>query len=141
MGRIIWLIAALALTLVGASLAGAVTIDWVPIGNPGNPADTAIMTTDHTTGYGAVAYNYSIDKYDVTVGQYTDFLNAVAATRYVRALQHVDGRRPQHCRHRPGRQLGQLYVQRDRLFGQSADHLRQLGGRGPICQLAGMARS
>ena len=35
---------------------------------------------DPATGHGAVAYNYSIDKYDVTVGQYTDFLNAVAAT-------------------------------------------------------------
>ena len=27
-----------------------------------------------------MAYNYSIDKYDVTVGQYTEFLNAVAAS-------------------------------------------------------------
>ena len=27
-----------------------------------------------------MAYNYNIDKYDVTVGQYTDFLNSVAAT-------------------------------------------------------------
>ena len=35
---------------------------------------------DGTSGYGSVSYNYSIDKYDVTVGQYTDFLNAVAAT-------------------------------------------------------------
>ncbi len=52
-----------------------VTIDWVPVGNAGNAADP-------NTGslYGAVAYNYSIDKYDVTVGQYTEFLNAVAAT-------------------------------------------------------------
>ena len=29
---------------------------------------------------GAVDYNYSIDKYDVTLGQYTQFLNAVAKT-------------------------------------------------------------
>ncbi len=53
--------------------ASAVTINWVPIGNSGNAADPS-------TGYGAVAYNYSIDTYDVTVGQYTEFLNAVAAT-------------------------------------------------------------
>ena len=53
----------------------AVTIDWVPVGNAGNANDPATGNL-----YGGVAYNYSIDKYDVTVGQYTDFLNAVAAT-------------------------------------------------------------
>ena len=29
-------------------------------------------------GYGAVGYTYSIGKYEVTAGQYTEFLNAVA---------------------------------------------------------------
>jgi formylglycine-generating enzyme len=57
----------------------AITIDTVPVGNPGNPADTVVMD-DGTTGYGSVAYSYAIDKYDVTVGQYVAFLNAVAAT-------------------------------------------------------------
>ena len=52
--------------------ARAVTIDLVPVGNPGNANDT--------TGYGGVAYDYQIAKYDVTIGQYTDFLNAVAQT-------------------------------------------------------------
>jgi len=52
--------------------ASAVTIDWVTVGNPGNSNDT--------TGYGAVAESYRIGKYDVTIQQYTDFLNAVAAT-------------------------------------------------------------
>ena len=53
----------------------AITIDTVPVGNLGNANDAA------TGGlYGGVAYNYQIDKYDVTVGQYTAFLNAVAAT-------------------------------------------------------------
>ena len=33
-----------------------------------------------TTGYGAVAYNYSIGKYEVTLNQYVAFLNAVAET-------------------------------------------------------------
>jgi sulfatase modifying factor 1 len=58
-----------------AAPALAVTISWVPVGNAGNAPDP-------NTGnlYGAVAYNYSIDKYDVTVGQYTEFLNAVAKT-------------------------------------------------------------
>ena len=52
--------------------AHAVTIDLVSVGNANN--------TNDTTGYGAVNYPYQIGKYDVTIGQYTDFLNAVAAT-------------------------------------------------------------
>ena len=48
----------------------AVTIDWVTVGDPGNTADD--------TGYGAVADPFRIGKYEVTIGQYTDFLNAVA---------------------------------------------------------------
>ena len=68
-----------AISAVVFQSASAVTIDWVPVGNPGNPAVNTIMN-DGTSGYGAVAYNYNIDKYDVTVGQYTAFLNSVAAT-------------------------------------------------------------
>jgi formylglycine-generating enzyme len=51
---------------------GGVTYDLLPVGNPGNANDT--------TGYGGVAYDYQIGKYDVTIGQYTEFLNAVAKT-------------------------------------------------------------
>ncbi len=42
----------------------------VRIGDPGNSADS--------TGYGAVATAYSIGTYEVTIQQYSDFLNAVA---------------------------------------------------------------
>jgi formylglycine-generating enzyme required for sulfatase activity len=49
-----------------------VNIETVTIGDPGNAADT--------TGYGAVANVFAIGKYEVTIGQYTTFLNAVAAT-------------------------------------------------------------
>ncbi len=69
------------LCLVGlffASAASAVTIDLVPVGNPGNGADTEVMFPDETTGYGSVGYEYQIGKYEVTAGQYTEFLNAVA---------------------------------------------------------------
>jgi len=52
--------------------AHAITIDMVTVGNAGNANDS--------TGYGAVATSYQIGKYDVTIGQYTSFLNAVAAT-------------------------------------------------------------
>lgn len=55
-----------------AHCAEAVTIDWVHVGNPGNAADT------HGAGYGAVGHSYQIGKYEVTAGQYTEFLNAVA---------------------------------------------------------------
>ena len=63
--------------LVLASLAvpnapAAIVYDLVTVGNAGNAADT--------TTYGGVAYDYQIGKYDVTIGQYTAFLNAVAAT-------------------------------------------------------------
>jgi len=51
-----------------------VTIETVPVGNPGNAADTEYATP----GYGAVGYEYNIGKYEVTAGQYTEFLNAVA---------------------------------------------------------------
>jgi PEP-CTERM putative exosortase interaction domain len=64
--------------LLIASSASAVTIDWTPIGNPGNPADTQVMTTDRTSGYGSVPYTYSIGTYEVTNAQYTEFLNAKA---------------------------------------------------------------
>jgi sulfatase modifying factor 1 len=67
--RIFVLICAMCLVAPSAS---AVTIAWTPVGNPGNANDS--------TGYGSVGYSYSIDKYDVTVGQYTAFLKSVAAT-------------------------------------------------------------
>jgi len=45
------------------------------VGNPGNANDPATGSL-----YGAVNYSYQIGKYDVTIGQYTEFLNAVAKT-------------------------------------------------------------
>jgi formylglycine-generating enzyme required for sulfatase activity len=50
-----------------------VNMAFVTVGNPGNAADPS-------TGYGAVPYTYQMGKYDVTLGQYTTFLNAVAQT-------------------------------------------------------------
>ena len=63
----------LGILTLGTTLANAtVNIDLVQVGNAGNAADT--------TGYGAVTNPFAIGKYDVTVGQYTSFLNAVGAT-------------------------------------------------------------
>ena len=63
---------ALAVLVLLATTAQAVTIDNVPVGNLGNPDDT------HGAGYGGVDYAYNIGTYAVTAGQYRDFLNAVA---------------------------------------------------------------
>ena len=52
--------------------AQAVVMETATVGDAGNTADY--------TGYGAVGYNYSIGKYEVTAGQYTEFLNAKAKT-------------------------------------------------------------
>ena len=62
------------LVLWGAPANAVVTIDLVPVGNPGNAPDTRY----DATGFGSVAYAYQIGKYEVTAGQYTEFLNAVA---------------------------------------------------------------
>jgi formylglycine-generating enzyme required for sulfatase activity len=52
----------------------AVTIDLVPVGNLGNAPDTRY----NSISVGSVATAYRIGKYEVTAGQYTEFLNAVA---------------------------------------------------------------
>lgn len=50
-----------------------VYLDMVTVGNPGNHRDTR-------TGLGNVEYSFKISKYEVTIRQYTNFLNAVAAS-------------------------------------------------------------
>ena len=61
--------------LVAAPGWAAITYELVPVGNKGNANDPATGNL-----YGGVAYDYQIGKYDVTIGQYTEFLNAVAKT-------------------------------------------------------------
>src|SRR5438270_13977760 len=65
----------LVIFLVWSVSASAITIDTVPVGNVGNANDPATGNL-----YGRVGYAYNIGKYEATVGQYTAFLNAVAAT-------------------------------------------------------------
>jgi sulfatase modifying factor 1 len=57
------------LLLMATNSWALVTVDYVPVGNPGNPNDT--------TGLGSVNYDYSIGTYEVTNSQYTEFLNSV----------------------------------------------------------------
>jgi formylglycine-generating enzyme required for sulfatase activity len=61
--------------------AWAISIETVPVGNAGNFNDSA-------TGFGGVGYDYRIGKYEVTVGEYAAFLNAVAKTDTY-ALYHL----------------------------------------------------
>jgi len=70
---------ALLLSLSLASSASALTMDWTWIGDAGNAPDTQVMQ-DGTTGLGSVSYAYRIGTYEITVAQYTEFLNAVAAS-------------------------------------------------------------
>ena len=62
-----------------AGTAVAVTIATVPVGDPGNTADTA-SHSGYSAGQGSVAYSYNIGMYEVSAGQYAAFLNAKAAT-------------------------------------------------------------
>ncbi len=65
--------------------AGQKSIVMVPVGNPGNFADSAFdsglgTSTSPGTGAGVVGYVFDMDAYDVTLAQYTAFLNSVAKT-------------------------------------------------------------
>ena len=67
------LVAVVVLSLCVQPANAEVVIETVPIGNPGNAIDT------HGDGHGGVNYVYNIGKFEITAGQYTAFLNAVAA--------------------------------------------------------------
>jgi sulfatase modifying factor 1 len=64
----------------------AVTYDTVTVGNLGNAKDS--------TGFGSVAYEYQIGKYEVTIGQYAEFLNAVATTNRYSLFNPAMGTNP-----------------------------------------------
>ncbi len=70
---------AFVLALFWAVSAAAATIPTVPIGNPGNRADFRYFGI----GPGAVSYSYHLAKTEVTNAQYTEFLNAVAASERI----------------------------------------------------------
>lgn len=55
--------------------ASAVDFDWVTVGDAGNACDAQADGC-----FGAVSYTYKISKYEVTNGQYVEFLNAKAAS-------------------------------------------------------------
>ncbi|MHC4696726.1 MAG: hypothetical protein ACYTFA_08295 [Planctomycetota bacterium] len=68
-------VAVVLLPLAGAAatVRAEVAIKTVTVGNPGNFHD------EQSGAYGGVDYVYNISRYEVTAGQYCEFLNAVAA--------------------------------------------------------------
>lgn len=60
--------------------AGQTSLDTVHVGDAGNAADMRYNLDVRPEGYGSVNCEYRIGKYEVTAGQYTEFLNAVAKT-------------------------------------------------------------
>ena len=78
--KLVWLLAGMLLIpmTVQADVSnipsGQTSLEFVTIGNLDNQGNWGGI------GAGAVAYEYRIGKYEVTAGQYTQFLNAVAAT-------------------------------------------------------------
>ncbi len=118
--------------LLSAVPALAITIETVPVGNPGNAGE---WTGDSYGGWGpdhvcgAVAYAYNIGKYEVTAGQYCAFLNAVAATDayglYNTEMWSFSG----GCKIQRSGSLGRLLLQRGRRLGKPPGELRFLRRR------------
>ena len=74
----------------------SVEMDWVTIGDAGNPSDD--------TGYGRVGYEYQINKFEVTGTQYAEFLNAVAVSEdtYQLWVPEMGNQFENHSGHRQG---------------------------------------
>ncbi len=71
------LVAALA-ALLATPASATVIIDWVPVGNAGNAADS--LSNCYAASCGSVAYDYQISEYEVTNAQYVELLNAKAVS-------------------------------------------------------------
>ncbi len=72
--------------LMGAASQAGVVIEWVSVGDAGNEPDIRY----ETPGYGGVDYEYRIGKYEVTNGQYIEFLSAVAGLGDPNGLYSVE---------------------------------------------------
>ena len=79
MKKLMMLVVVVLLVCISGAQA-TVNIDYVTVGNAGNTGEQSRLIYGDTTYYGGVNYEYQIGKYEVTAGQYTGFLNAVAKT-------------------------------------------------------------
>jgi formylglycine-generating enzyme len=57
---------------------GLASLEMVTVANSGNAGEQSGLAYGDATYYGSVGYGYQIGKYEVTVAQYCQFLNAVA---------------------------------------------------------------
>ena len=75
----IWVMVIILSVASGASaeVIRGIDIDFVTIGNAGNPGDT--RTEAKPSGCGAVDYSYQIGKYETTNGQWDSFVSAAGA--------------------------------------------------------------
>ena len=72
---------AVVVVVLGSIAVAKVEIETVHVGNPGNAGEGSGSGQAYGLRIcGAVGYKYNIGKYEVTAGQYRDFLNAVAKT-------------------------------------------------------------
>lgn len=79
MKKVFAVTAVLVLLCLG-SLAQAITIETVRVGDPGNAGELSGNGSTSPRICGAVGYTYNVGKYEVTAVQYAAFLNAVAST-------------------------------------------------------------
>jgi|CXWL01.1.fsa_nt_gi formylglycine-generating enzyme required for sulfatase activity len=80
---VLLVVAILVAACAANSHAGLITIDTVPVGNPGNAGEltgTGAGGFGLTATVGAVSYDYRIGTYEVTNDQYVEFLNNKAVS-------------------------------------------------------------
>ncbi len=106
-----------------------VVMETVPVGNLGNAGELSGLGAGGNGPdriCGAVDYAYNIGKYEVTAGQYAEFLNAVAATdTYELYSSYMDSSR-----------YGCQITRHGSRLGKPSGELRLLGRLSPLHQLA-----
>jgi len=75
--QLILVLAVAMANIASADIIQGIDIDFVTIGNPGNPGDTRAEA--NPTGCGAVGYTYQLGQYEITNGQWDSFVTAAGA--------------------------------------------------------------
>jgi formylglycine-generating enzyme len=108
---------------------GLASLEFVSVGNPGNAGE---LSGAGTGGFGpdricgAVAYTYNIGKYEVTNGQYCEFLNAKLPN-----ISDPHPSNPQPAERLPSDTYGLYYpwMEKSELGGINYDPLGPVGGK------------
>jgi len=77
---LIMLVVAGLVGICASGVSASLIIDTVIVGNPGNPDDIDHGAPFGTPFFGGVGYTFNMGKFEITAGQYTEFLNAIATT-------------------------------------------------------------